>query len=289
MNHCIQSSNRNCKTFIASLLAYVLLTSQLAPVALAFNGSAVRNDSARTAETTRPLPKAAAVLTSNGRDNPFAPVPVPLTVSPAILAPSITATKVDTYPSAPGGAQPGEIITYSVTITNSGPDPATNVTLSDTVDPNTTIVGTPKSTPIGFDDAYDVIGNVRIQVPDGVSDLLANDLDPDTDTNAGLTITTLAGDNSAPFAGTSANGGQVTAASGDGSFQYNPAPGFTGTDTFTYVVTDSDGGTSNGTVTLTVSGLIWFVQTGAAAGGDGRLTNPFNCLVGAGCFDPIAS
>ena len=68
-------------------------------------------------------------------------MPVPLTVSPAILAPSITATKVDTYPSAPGGAQPGEIITYSVTITNSGPDPATNVTLSDTVDVNTAIVG----------------------------------------------------------------------------------------------------------------------------------------------------
>ncbi|MCM3900537.1 MAG: cadherin-like domain-containing protein, partial [Pyrinomonadaceae bacterium] len=271
----MQSSNRDGKTLIAGLLAYVLLTSQLAPIALAFNGSSVRNAPANAAEIILPLPNAPTTLTSNDRDNQFAPVPVALTISPAILAPNITATKSDTYPSAPGDALPGEIITYSITITNSGPDPATNVTLSDTVDPNTTIVGTPKSTPIGFDDAFSVIGNVRIQVPDGVSDLLANDLDPDTDTNAGLTITTLAGDNSAPFAGTSANGGQVTAVTGDGSFQYNPAPGFTGTDTFTYVVTDSDGGTSNATVTLAVSGMIWFVQTGAAAGGDGRLTNPF--------------
>ena len=98
------------------------------------------------------------------------------------------------------------------------------------------------STPIGFNDAFSVLGNVRIQVPDGASDLLANDIDPENGNNTGLTITTLAGDNSAPFAGTSVNGGQVTATTGDGSFQYNPAPGFTGTDTFTYTITDGTGG-----------------------------------------------
>ena len=128
-----------------------------------------------------------------------------------------------------------------------------------------------------------MVGNVRIQVPDGVSDLLANDIDPDTGTNAGLTITALAGDASAPFAGTSTQGGQVTAATGDGSFAYNPAPGFTGTDTFTYTATDSDGNNSTATVTLTITGMIWFVNSAAGAGGDGRLTTPFNCLVGAGC------
>ena len=45
MNHPTQSSHRNGKTFIAGLLAYVLLTSQLTPMALAFNGSAVRTTS----------------------------------------------------------------------------------------------------------------------------------------------------------------------------------------------------------------------------------------------------
>lgn len=289
MNHHASSSNRrNLRIFVASFLSYMLLTSQLAPMALTFNGAAVSN-----APATRPLPQ--AVLTSNKTTEiKYAPVPVPLTISPAILAPNITASKVDTYPSSPGGALPGEIITYSITINNAGPDPATNVTLTDTVDPNTAIVGTPKSTPIGFDDAYGVIGNVGIQVPDGTSDLLANDRDPDTDTNAGLTITTLAGDNSAPFAGTSANGGQVTAASGDGSFQYNPPPGSTATDTFTYTVTDSDGGTSSATVTLTITGVIWFVNSAAATGGDGRLTNPFNCYTGTSsgaqtCFSDTAA
>ena len=35
--------------------------------------------------------------------------------------------------------------------------------------------------------------------------------------------------------------------------------------------------------------MIWFVNAAAGAGGDGRLTTPFNCLVGAGCFDPVAA
>jgi hypothetical protein len=42
-------------------------------------------------------------------------------------------------------------------------------------------------------------------------------------------------------------------------------------------------------VTINVSGMIWFVDATAAGGGDGRLTAPYNCLTGAGCFDPAAS
>ena len=38
MTHQTLSSNRrNLRTFVATLLAYVLLTSQLAPMAMAFN------------------------------------------------------------------------------------------------------------------------------------------------------------------------------------------------------------------------------------------------------------
>ncbi len=284
MTHHIPTSHRNSKTFIASFLAYVLLTSQLTPVAFALNRSTVRTRSGRQPDVAR---KAASETPAPGmRVTANAPAPVPV---PLAMVPNITATKTDSYPSAPAGAQPGEVITYSVTITNSGTD-ATNVTLSDTVDPNTTIVGgSAKATPILFNDTYNVLGNVRIQVPDGVSDLLGNDVDPDTGTNAGLTITTLAGDASAPFAGTSTQGGQVTATIGDGSFAYNPPAGFTGTDTFTYTATDSDGNNSTATVTLTITGMIWFVDSAAGAGGDGRLTTPFNCLVGAGCFDPVAA
>ncbi|MGH9958051.1 MAG: beta strand repeat-containing protein, partial [Pyrinomonadaceae bacterium] len=283
--HTSSSSSHTVRTFIASLLSYLLLASQLAPMAMALNGPATGEVTANRSETA--LKKTETTRGASPKRNALAPVPMPL--GPTVLAPNITATKVDTYPSSPGGAQPGEIITYNITVSNTGPDPATNVTLSDTVDTNTAIVGIPLSTPIAFADAFNVLGNVRIQVPDGASDLLANDRDPDTDTNTGLTITTLGGDNSAPFAGASANNGQVTATTGDGSFQYNPPPGFTGTDTFTYTATDSDGGTSSATVTLTITGMIWFVNSAAAAGGDGRLTNPFNCFVGTGCFSDSAA
>jgi uncharacterized repeat protein (TIGR01451 family) len=202
--------------------------------------------------------------------------------------PTITASKTDGIPNATA-VNPGDTISYSITITNTGAD-ATNVTLQDTVDPNTTIVnGSAHATPIGVNDSYNVLGNVRISVPDGLSDLLANDVDPDTGNNAGLTITTLGGDNSAPFTGTSNQGGQVTATTGDGSFQYNPPAGFQGTDSFTYTVSDPNGGTSSQTVTLAVNGMIWFVNAAAPGGGDGRLTSPFNCLVGPGCFDPAAA
>ncbi|HET6977403.1 MAG TPA: Ig-like domain-containing protein [Pyrinomonadaceae bacterium] len=275
------STSKIIRLSISLVLSYVLLISPLAPLALASG----RHKGSKTAAEN-------SAKTSNDKNSP-APVPVPLRISPAMLVPNITATKTDSYPSAPGGAVPGETISYSITISNAGSD-ATNVTFSDTIDAHTTLIaGTLKTTPLGFDDTFSVLGNVRIQVPDGAQDLLANDHDPDTGGNTGLTITTLAGDNSAPFSGLSANGGQVTATTGNGSFEYNPPAGFTGTDSFTYTVTDSGGGTATATVTLNVSGMIWFVDDSATVGGDGRLTKPFNCYTGASnaaqtCFSDTA-
>jgi Bacterial Ig domain/Calx-beta domain/Matrixin len=229
------------------------------------------------------------------------PQPVEGAPVPNVGAPTITATKVDAWDDTAtpdGKAEPGQTITYTVTITNTGTADATGVTFTDSVDPNTTLVpGSITTQPIASPDAFNVIGNVRIQVPDGASDLLGNDCDPDPAggpcTNAGLTITTLAGDNSAPFAGLSTAGGNVTATTGDGSFQYNPAPGFAGQDTFTYTVTDGSGKTDTATVTLQVgngtatpgTNVVWFVNSAAVSNGDGRLTSPFNCLRGPGCFD----
>lgn len=216
---------------------------------------------------------------------------------------NIVATKVDSFTDADGDnkAEPGQVITYDVTITNNGDTDATAVVFNDTVDTNTTLVPNSVNTqPIAVADAFNVLGNVRIQVPDGASDLLANDCDPDNGagcSNTGLTITSLTGaatDNSLPFSVTTANGSNVTAAAADGSFQYNPAPGFEGTDTFTYTIRDAgvdnvagnaDDKTDTATVTLTVAGMIFFVDDNAAGGGDGRLTNPFNCFVGTSCFD----
>ncbi len=290
MEYCTPKSHRrNVRSFIANLLTYLLVTSQFAPLTLGFDNLGVRTPDQNAGDVTRKQVEAPPS---------HAPVPSRLMVNPP--APMITATKTDSFADGDmdGKAEPGETITYSITIQNTGPDPALNLTLNDTVDSNTMLIGASvHSTPIGFNDAYNVLGNVRIQVPDGASDLLANDTDPENagNSNAGLTITTLAGDNSAPFSGTSANGGQVTATTGDGSFQYNPPPGFTGTDTFTYTTTDSTGGgTSTATVTLTVTGMIWFVNASAPVGGDGRLTAPFNCYTGTSsgaqtCFSDTAA
>jgi VCBS repeat-containing protein len=40
-----------------------------------------------------------------------------------------------------------------------------------------------------------------------------------------------------------------------GTFTYIPTPGYSGTDTFTYRITDSNGDTSTATVTLTIPGV----------------------------------
>jgi uncharacterized repeat protein (TIGR01451 family) len=193
------------------------------------------------------------------------------------LVPMITATKTDALlidNDSDNNADTGDTLKYTVTISNNGSTDATGVMFNDTLDPNTTLVpGSITTTPVAVNDTYAASGNIQINI-NAANGVLANDSDPD-----GNTLTASAG-------ATSANGGNVTM-NADGSFTYNPPPGFEGTDTFTYNITD---GTTpdTATVTINVSGMIWFVDNTAAAGGDGRLTSPYNCLVGAGCFDPSA-
>src|SRR6185369_3338136 len=205
---------------------------------------------------------------------------------------SITATKVDAWDDTAtpdGKAEPGQTVTYTVTITNTGGTSATGVTFTDTIDPNTTLVGGSVATqPIAVPDSYNVIGNVRIQ-PTAANGLLANDRDPDTGNNTGLTA-------SGPT--TSTNGGNV-AINADGSFSYNPPVGFAGTDTFTYTITDPTSKTDTAVATFKVgngtatpgTNVVWFVDPAAGSGGDGRLTSPFNCYTGvsASCFSQTAA
>ena len=179
---------------------------------------------------------------------------------------------------------PGDTLRYSAILTN-GPNgtAATGVIFTDNLtDANLSLVaGSIKATPIAFDDLYPVTGNVRIQKPAGT--LTANDIRPVTGTNAGLTVTAVVKSSTACTGGCTNN---VDIAA-DGSFKYNPPPGFEGTgaagDSFTYTITDTDGLTATGTVKLDVSGMIWFVNTNTGvpacttiAAGCGRLTNPFS-------------
>ncbi len=82
---------------------------------------------------------------------------------------------------------------------------------------------------------------------------------------------------SAGAATTTANGGDITVQA-DGSFVYNPPAGFTGDDVFFYSVDNGFNAPSIAQVTLSVARRVWFVDSGAATAGDGRLGTPFNTL-----------
>src|SRR5947207_1620168 len=179
------------------------------------------------------------------------PQPAPTVAPNAPAVPTITATLSDGIPLA-SKANPGDTITYTATITNSGTD-ASAVVYTDVLDNNTTLVGgSVKTTPIAFNDSYSAIGNVRIQ-PNAAAGVLVNDIDPDTGNNTGLTAV------AATTSSTQCAACNNVSVNADGSFSYNPPVGFTGSDTFIYTVTDTSGKTGTGTVTITVSGMVWFI------------------------------
>lgn len=188
-------------------------------------------------------------------------------------AQTVTPTQTDDIPADNGNnqADPGETIRYKVDINNTGSD-ANGLQLNAIPDMKTTLVpGSFRSSPLAMPDSYTCTGNVGITVP-ASNGVLANDFD---DNIAGLTITAAAG---------ATNQGGLFALASDGSFSYQPPAGFTGVDQFTYTLEDGNEvpdcpPTDEGTVTITVSNLIWFVDnTLGGSGGDGRLATPFQTL-----------
>ncbi|HVT19110.1 MAG TPA: Ig-like domain-containing protein [Thermoanaerobaculia bacterium] len=122
--------------------------------------------------------------------------------------------------------------------------------------------------PIANADTYPetLIGNVSIDSSKIGYSVTAND-----SFTSPVTITA--------FDATSANGGTVamtTSGAGIGRFTYNPKAGYKGADSFTYTIGNAHG-SSTATVSLTLSGIIWFID-GSAGAGDGRLSSPFNSL-----------
>ena len=123
--------------------------------------------------------------------------------------------------------------------------------------------------PVAVNDNYNpgvtasVIGNVGVNTDNSSEfSILTNDT-PTT----GVTINT---------SGTSAMGGIVVVAA-DGKFSYIPAAGYEGADSFTYTISNASGTSNSATVSLIVSGMIWFINSAAGAG-DGRLATPFNSV-----------
>jgi uncharacterized repeat protein (TIGR01451 family) len=185
----------------------------------------------------------------------------------ALAAPILAATKTVALLNdvdSDGRADPGDTLRYTVIITNTGPDPATGLTFTDTIDANTTLVGgSLRVSPLAIAESYTALGNVPITV-NAASGVLTNDY-------LGQPSATITA-----FSATSAQGGNVNV-NADGSFTYTPPAGYEGSDTFTYTLTNALG-SDTGTVTITVSGMIWFVNNQAASVGDGRLNSPFNTL-----------
>ncbi|MBK8506527.1 MAG: cadherin-like domain-containing protein [Saprospiraceae bacterium] len=189
-----------------------------------------------------------------------------VSASQSLLSPMVAASKsymVVGTDLGPMGPSPGDTIEYQVDITNSmAAMDGTGVLFSDVIDANTTLVpGSVKTSPIAVNDSYTTVGNISISVPVGAG-LLVNDVELDGDMISVTSVNTTGTQGDVSF-------------NMNGSFTFNPAPGFEGITTFTYDITDGFF-TRTGTVSINVSGLIWFIQSGAPMGGDGRLGSPFN-------------
>ncbi len=210
MNHSLPHPHHLSRTVIACLITCWMILSPLAPL-------------------TYGAPKASRQPETASSLEPAAP-----------FAPDISATKVDSFPDldADGKAAPGETITYDVNITNNGPDDATDVNFSDTIDANTTLVpGSLKVSPLAFPDVFAAAQNTPLVV--GAPGVLTND--------TGLPAPTAV----AIAGGATAQGGTVTLNT-DGSFTYNPPTGFEGSDSFTYTVTNGLTPNDSSLVTLNV-------------------------------------
>ncbi len=127
--------------------------------------------------------------------------------------------------------------------------------------------------PVVTGEAFDTVSNTLLQVAGAQSvtpsvfvsgSLLDNDTDID---NPGALTASL----------NTATAGAVVNVAADGTFTYVPPVGMTGTDSFTYDVTDGMA-TLTATVDITFVGRIWYVDNTAAAGGTGRSSDQFDTL-----------
>ena len=183
-----------------------------------------------------------------------------------------------------GVADPGETLTFTVTIqnTSNAGETLTGVQFAQMLSGVTLVPGSINVSPVAFNDSFTAVGNTLLVVggvngtgqPASVvaGNLFSNDVEYLGDT---FTLST--------YDATSANGGQVTV-NADGTFTYISAAGFEGTDTFTYTIADGGGLSSTATVSIAVGGAagqVWFVDSsydGSNGSMDGTALRPFTSL-----------
>ncbi|SEK95277.1 conserved repeat domain-containing protein [Stigmatella aurantiaca] len=206
------------------------------------NNPPTANDDA----VTVPANSTGTVVDVLGNDTTAPDTGETLTVTAVTQPTSGTVTLVNgvvTYTPNPGFIGT-DTFTYTISDGNGGTDTAT-----------VTVTVALNNPPDGKEDSYEVYpGGDPIELP-----VLDNDTDPDP----GDTLTVIEV--------TQPGNGKVTLE--NGKVRYQPDPGFTGTDTFTYTVSDGKGGTDVVTVTVTVGfgDDIRVVGRGCASSGSGTL------------------
>lgn len=247
-------SHSNLRVFLACLLSFMTLIAPIASVAAATrNDARAASSSSTDAKSKTAEEKLDSFLFSNPSAAPLA-------------TPDIKATKIDSFADSDGDskAELGETITYNVNVANAGPVNATNVTFTDTIDPNTTLVpGSLKVSPLAFADTYVTPKNTPLNT--SAPGVLAND----TGTPA-PTVSKLNG--SATLTGSTTGGGTVTIFA-DGHFNYTPNPTFEGADTFTYTVTNGQSPDDTATVTINVDAAPTVTATTPVNGATGVTTS----------------
>ncbi|TFI58329.1 hypothetical protein E2493_10095 [Sphingomonas parva] len=205
-----------------------------------------------------------------------------------------------------GVIDPGDGLYTRVTILNSGDTVLTNVTFQDSFANTALVSGLVNVSPIAFNDSFTAVGNTVLRVgeagqaavgPGGAigtgpsyiasGNLLANDVGSATLGLGAITGDDIPGFQIVATSGVSAQGGSFTIFA-DGSFNYVNEAGDTGTDSFTYQIRDAgydatvgtaDDLVSTATVSITLTGEVWYVDAAAAAGvGTGTSDKPFQSI-----------
>jgi large repetitive protein len=132
--------------------------------------------------------------------------------------------------------------------------------------------------PTANPDSFNAIGNTELRVGTGPAvhpaavvsgSVLANDVDADGPSPLIVTA----------YDANSVNGGSVTVLP-NGTFTFLPPVGYVGLDSFNYTVSDGTS-TAMGTVTISITDRVWYVNPASAAPQTGRSTEPFLTLAQA--------
>ncbi|MFC1933412.1 beta strand repeat-containing protein, partial [Chloroflexota bacterium] len=126
--------------------------------------------------------------------------------------------------------------------------------------------------PLATNDAFETIGNTLLEVSSSPTVATAvyvsgSVLDNDSDPEAGTITASI----------NTYTSGAVVNMNADGTFTYTPPPSTTGTDAFTYDISDGSL-SSTGTVTIQLYEEVWYVDNNVAGPGTGTSSDPFNTL-----------